>query len=137
MWLRRKMSVTQEYIICKSAYFTGAKLFEIAIKQWNTSDIATMLQWINRVEYLTVINEQLRPLLYVVEKSQNTHWGTDHKFLPCLKKLRHWKMYRFPWTSHWIFRHRTSRISDFLIFASPIDLDDAILLLRYLPVQVF
>ena len=52
------------------------------------------------------------------------------KILLRLKKLRHWKMCWFQRISHWIFMIRTSRASDFLIFTSPLDLHDAILLLR-------
>ena len=47
----------------KTTYFARAKSF-VPIEQWNTNYIATILQWINRFEYPTVINEYLQILLH-------------------------------------------------------------------------
>ena len=136
------LSVTYEYMILgnKSTYFARAKSVVISIEQWNRSQIAKMLQWINRAGYITVFNGQLRFLLYAAEKFQNRRWCialhirvvfyslldisciNSKKILPRLKKLRYWKMCRFQRISHWIFMLRTSKASDFFIFTPPINM---------------
>ena len=59
-WLK-KTSDTEEYMILKnkSPYFTCANFVVVAVEQWNTRHIATMLQWSNEIGYPTAINEPL------------------------------------------------------------------------------
>ena len=101
----------------KSTYFTPAGLVVIPIDEWNTNYITTMLQWIHRVGYTTVFNEQLRRLLYAFDKSQNRHWGTEAHMRVVFHSLSDLLL-------------RTSRASDFVIFIPSIALDDVILLLN-------
>ena len=127
----------------KVPYFVRAWSVVIAIEQSNTSHIATMLQYINTIQYPAVINEQLCLLLYAVDMSENICWGTglymrvvfhtllnisgvnskkirwSEIFLVRLKELKHWKMCQFQRSSHWIFMLRTSRASHSMcIYAS-------------------
>ena len=121
-----------------STYFTRAKSVLIAVELWDTSHIATMLQWINRVGNLTVINKQLCSLV---------RWGTglhnnSHIFhflsvisVVYIKKirrscpvLRSWGILRCKVPANIILN---SHVQNFLLFIPPIELNQVLTLSKF------
>ena len=68
----RKTWATREYTILEN-YFARTKFAIVAIKQWNSSHVLTMPQWINRVGCTIIIYKHIRRCM--VEKPQNGRWS--------------------------------------------------------------